>query len=71
MKRTKPTIKKGPASCYESQHERIVEVWDPRHKQGCLLSIRSLDSGVTTITPYRADPGVVVQMNNKHWRVAR
>lgn len=71
MKRTKPTIKKGPASTYESAGERIVEIWDPVNQQGCLLSIRSLDNGVTTITPYRADPGVVVQMHGKHWKVSR
>lgn len=67
----KPTVKKGPASSYASPGECIVEVWDPRNKKGCLLSIRTLENGITAIIPYRADPGVVVHMHGKRWKVAR
>lgn len=66
----KPTVKRGPASQFASEGELIVEVWDPNSKTGCLLSLRSLD-GKLVVMPYRGDPGVVVQMHGRHYKVPR
>lgn len=53
------------ADAYHAANERIVEVFDPTTKVGCLISVRSLSdcedpAARLAIDVYRADPGVRV-----------
>jgi len=69
----KPTIKRGPASHYAMDGETIVEVFSSGLKAGCLISLREVDTPngrKLVITPYRADPNVVVHIGSQYLKAA-
>lgn len=66
----KPTVlTKCVANTNAMHNERIVEVSDRETGKGCLISVRRLVDGTLVIEPYRGDPGVVVQMHQRHYKV--
>ena len=53
----KPSVKRGPASCYERDGERIVEI--SHQVGGCLMSVRVIGDSIR-IELYRIDDRVSV-----------
>lgn len=64
---SRPTFKPAPGDASAGVDERIIEVWSPMHRAGCLVSIRQGRDPYTNeprvwVEAYSADPAVRVRV---------